>query len=95
VSGVAGRLGALADSMSHWQLSLKLSPFIAILAIYLALLSRHLQIRHPLAKPRSPPSLEEYASAGSYREIDLLGTIPQSPTHTGYAIIGGSGFLGT
>ena len=72
-------------------------PYIltSVLAVYLYLLSRHLQRRHPLAQPRPPPTAAEYTDAQSYRDIDMLTAIPNTPTHTGYAIIGGSGFLGS
>ncbi|KIJ34540.1 hypothetical protein M422DRAFT_69935 [Sphaerobolus stellatus SS14] len=64
------------------------------LIIYLYLLARHLRTSHPDAKPRGPPTLQEYELADSYRNIDILANAPREPTHKGYAIIGGSGFLG-
>ncbi|KAF8581220.1 NAD(P)-binding protein [Ramaria rubella] len=81
--------------MFYQHHTLILSSLLAALVVYLSLLSRHLQTRHPEANPRPPPSAAEYTDADSYHEIDMLNSMPRSPTHTGYAIIGGSGFLGT
>ncbi|KAF8895442.1 hypothetical protein BD779DRAFT_1499586 [Infundibulicybe gibba] len=76
-------------------LLLQLGSFIAIsIIIYLHHLSSRLSNPHPDAQP-CLPFTEQQLSDVSYEGIDMLKAIPPKATHSGYAIIGGSGFLGT
>lgn len=61
---------------------------------YLRRLSLRLQTRHPLAKPQPTLSPAELDRLSDYKDINLLQSIPSSPTNNGYIVIGGSGFLG-
>ncbi|TFK74773.1 NAD(P)-binding protein [Pluteus cervinus] len=62
---------------------------------YLRRLSRRLQTPHPLAKPQPKLTPYELEESSNYAHIDMLHSIPRTPTHTSYAVIGGSGFLGS
>ncbi|KDQ62376.1 hypothetical protein JAAARDRAFT_122067 [Jaapia argillacea MUCL 33604] len=64
------------------------------IALYLSLLSRRLRTPHPSSHPELPPNPQEL-DAVSYAGVDMLKGIPAKPTHAGYAIIGGSGYVGT
>jgi hypothetical protein len=70
--------------------------FIYLVLPVLALLCYRLRARlltpHPKANPYriSTAELENV----SYDSIDMLNAIPRKPTNMGYAIIGGSGFVG-
>lgn len=66
--------------------------FILLALGYLHKLSNRL--RGSDNKPRPSLTVDELAEV-SYKSIDLLNTIPRDPTRSGYAVIGGSGFLGT
>jgi hypothetical protein len=55
--------------------------------------SRRLRGPHPNRPPPESLSAEEL-DAVSYSDIDMLKAIPNKPTHEGYAIVGGSGFVG-
>lgn len=61
---------------------------------YVYFLNKRLHGPHPLAIPAQPLT-EEELDAVSYKDIDILKGIPSQPTQEGYAVIGGSGFLGT
>jgi hypothetical protein len=65
----------------------------AFLVIYLYLLSVRLTSPHPKAEPRSvsPADLDNV----KYNGINMLHGIPAAPTNKTYAVIGGSGFVGT
>jgi hypothetical protein len=64
-----------------------------IFVVYLYLLSARLTTVHPKAAPRSisPEELDNV----KYDGIDMLRAIPPHPTNKTYAVIGGSGFVGT
>lgn len=66
---------------------------LLFLAVYLRRLSSRLHGPHPAAKPHDFHT--EDLAAVSYKDVDMLKIIPSRPTHEGYAVVGGSGFLGT
>lgn len=68
------------------------SPAGQIIGLLLQL-SNRLQGPHPLASPESLTNDE--LDKVSYEDINMLKAIPREPTHIGYAVIGGSGFVGT
>lgn len=47
-----------------------------------------------MSKPQDKLSSEELDNV-SYDGIDMLEAIPNKPTHEGYVVVGGSGFLGS
>lgn len=54
------------------------------------------RLRGPHALRPPPASLTpEDLDAVSYESIDMLNAIPREATHKGYAVIGGSGYVGT
>jgi hypothetical protein len=65
-------------------------------SLFLVFLARRLHGTHPAARPQVTLSDEELANV-SYHDIqdDMLKGIPSRPTLGGYAVIGGSGYLGT
>ena len=67
---------------------------IGILISVLVGLSRRLHGPHPQAAQLKPNYNEEDLDRVSYADIDMLNAIPREPTHAGYVIIGGSGFVG-
>lgn len=73
-----------------WPVSLVLLASFA----YLVLLSRRLRSNHSAANPQSALSDDELSKV-SYDDIDMLAAIPAQPTLQNYALVGGSGYLGT
>ncbi|KAF5382418.1 hypothetical protein D9615_002977 [Tricholomella constricta] len=69
--------------------ALALLPLLTL--IYLSKLSNRLQGPCNQATPFTKESLEQT----TYNDIDLLKSVPSSPTSLSYTVIGGSGFLGT
>lgn len=66
------------------------------LIIYLYALSKRLRGPSPeFAAHGDKASTRDNLADTSYADIDLLKSIPPKPTHVGYAVVGGSGFLGT
>jgi hypothetical protein len=67
------------------------------LTAYLYALSKRLQgpSQAFAANPNRANVTEDDLAGTSYEDIDLLKSIPAEPTHAGYAVVGGSGFLGT
>lgn len=66
------------------------------LIIYLYALSKRLRGPSPeFAACGDKASTRDNLADTSYADIDLLKSIPPKPTHVGYAVVGGSGFLGT
>ena len=59
---------------------------------YAHLLRRRLLTPHPSANPRKISAAN--LDAMSYDDIDMLNAIPRQATNEGYAVIGGSGFVG-
>jgi hypothetical protein len=57
-------------------------------------LSRRLRGPHPLAAQLSTNYNEDDLCKVSYADVDMLNAIPREPTHAGYVVIGGSGFVG-
>lgn len=70
-----------------------LLPLLGVV-FFLFFLSGRLRGPHPAAKPQVPLSRAQLSKI-SYEDVDMLKGIPHQATHAGYAIIGGSGFLGT
>ena len=66
--------------------------FVVALATFCYFLRERLLNPHPSAKPRNISIAD--LNKISYHEIDMLNAIPRNPTNEGYAVIGGSGFLG-
>lgn len=62
------------------------------LLVYLTWLSSRL--RGLSNQPETVQLTDDYLAGVSYENVDMLKAIPEA-THAGYAIIGGSGFLGT
>ncbi len=59
------------------------------------LLSLNKRLRGPHPNRPAPEVLsEEELQAVSYDDIDVTGNIPKQPTHKGYAVVGGSGWMG-
>jgi hypothetical protein len=56
-------------------------------------LSKRLRGPHP-NRPAPEVLSEEELKAVRYDHIDVTTGIPKQPTHKGYAIIGGSGWMG-
>ena len=69
------------------------SPIGIILGILLDL-SRRLHRPHPQAAQLNSNYNEDDLDRVSYADIDMLNAIPREPTHAGYVVIGGSGFVG-
>ncbi len=67
---------------------------IGILAGILLDLSRRLRGPHPRAAQLNPNYNEDDLDRVSYANIDMLNAIPREPTHAGYVVVGGSGFVG-
>jgi hypothetical protein len=67
---------------------------IGVLITVLFDLSRRLHGPHPQAAQLNPNYNEDDLDRVSYADIDMLNAIPHEPTHAGYVIIGGSGFVG-
>jgi hypothetical protein len=65
----------------------------ALVVIYLYLLSVRLTSPHPKAAPKTITIAE--LDNIKYDDIDMLKAIPAHSTNKTYAVIGGSGFLGT
>lgn len=64
---------------------------------YLSRLAKRLRGSPASVASRSgahPSSSPEELDSVSYKEIDMLKAVPPA-THAGYAVVGGSGFLGT
>ncbi|KAF8073836.1 hypothetical protein FPV67DRAFT_1409535 [Lyophyllum atratum] len=72
--------------------SVALSLLCLLILVYLYKLSRRL--RGPSTQVTAPFTSEGLDQT-TYDDIDLLKSIPRNPTSLGYAVIGGSGFLGT
>ncbi|KAN0125495.1 hypothetical protein V8E53_015465 [Lactarius tabidus] len=68
---------------------------IGVLITVLFDLSRRLHGPHPQAAQLNPNYNEDDLDRVSYADIDMLNAIPHEPTHAGYVIIGGSGFVGS
>lgn len=75
-----------------WAIFLPTFGIITFSLLYL--LSKRLIDNHPTANPQEVFSDKELADV-SYHDIDMLKAIPSRPTHKNYAVIGGSGYLGT
>ena len=69
------------------------SPIGILLGILLDL-SRRLHGPHPQAAQLNSNYNEDDLDRVSYADIDMLNAIPREPTHAGYVVIGGSGFVG-
>jgi hypothetical protein len=69
------------------------SPIGILLGVLLDL-SRCLHGPHPQAAQLNPNYNEGDLDRVSYVDIDMLNAIPREPTHAGYVVIGGSGFVG-
>ena len=67
---------------------------IGILIGLLLDLSRRLHGPHPRAAHMNSNYNEDDLDRVSYADIDMLNAIPRKPTHAGYVVIGGSGFVG-
>ncbi len=67
---------------------------IGILTGALLDLSRRLGGPHPRAAQFSSNYNEDDLDRISYANIDMLNAIPREPTHAGYVVVGGSGFVG-
>ena len=67
---------------------------IGILIGFLSDLSRRLHGPHPRAANLNPNYNEDDLDGVSYADIDMLNAIPREPTHAGYVVVGGSGFVG-
>ena len=67
---------------------------IGILIGFLSDLSRRLHGPHPRAAQLNSNYNEDDLDRVSYVDIDMLNAIPREPTHAGYVVIGGSGFVG-
>jgi hypothetical protein len=67
---------------------------IGVLISVLFDLSRRLHGPHPQAEQLNPNYNEDDLDRVSYTDIDMLNAIPREPTHAGYVVIGGSGFVG-
>ncbi|KZV62448.1 NAD(P)-binding protein [Peniophora sp. CONT] len=63
-------------------------------AVILTNLAERLSRPHALRPPPASLTTEEL-DAVSYESIDMLNAIPREATHKGYAVIGGSGYVGT
>lgn len=63
---------------------------------YLYLLSQRLKTPHPklLKSAEERVFTPEEFNKVTYKDIDLLASIPSTPTREGYVIVGGSGFIG-
>ena len=83
----------LRDMIYPAIFGLALSPAGGALVIATNLAER-LRGPHPLRPPPASLSTEEL-DAVSYDSIDMLNAIPREATHKGYAVIGGSGYVGT
>jgi hypothetical protein len=57
-------------------------------------LSRRLHGPHPQVAQLNSNYNENDLDRVSYADIDMLNAIPREPTHAGYIVIGGSGFVG-
>ncbi|KAH9049858.1 NAD-P-binding protein [Lactarius hengduanensis] len=68
---------------------------IGILIGALLDLSRRLRGPHPRAAQLSPNYNEDDLDSVSYANVDMLNAIPREPTHAGYVVVGGSGFVGS
>ncbi|KAI0050382.1 NAD(P)-binding protein [Auriscalpium vulgare] len=71
-----------------------LSP-LGLLVEVLLRLSYRLRGPHPKSEDKTATFTKEELDAVSYEDIDMLNAIPREPTHAGYAVIGGSGFVGS
>ena len=69
------------------------SPIGILLGVLLDL-SRRLHGPHPQAAQLNSNYNEDDLDRVSYADIDVLNVIPREPTHAGYVVIGGSGFVG-
>ncbi|KAI0250751.1 hypothetical protein BJV78DRAFT_1127403 [Lactifluus subvellereus] len=58
-------------------------------------LSRRLRGPHPLAAQLNQNYNEDDLRKVSYADVDMFNAIPREPTHAGYVVIGGSGFVGS
>ncbi|KAI0304366.1 hypothetical protein B0F90DRAFT_1809207 [Multifurca ochricompacta] len=58
-------------------------------------LSIRLRGPHPRATEFASNYSEDDLASVSYTDIDMLDAIPRNPTHEGYVVIGGSGFVGS
>ena len=67
---------------------------IGILIRFLIDLSRRLHGPHPRAAQLKSNYNEDDLDSISYADIDMLNSIPREPTHAGYVVVGGSGFVG-
>jgi hypothetical protein len=67
---------------------------IGILIGVLLDLSRRLHGPHPRAAQLNLSYNEDDLDGVSYADINMLNAIPHEPTHAGYIVVGGSGFVG-
>lgn len=67
---------------------------LSTIFVYLYKLSNRIRGPHTFTRPNTPLSRDQLAQV-VYKNIDLLNAIPTRPTSSGYAVVGGSGFLGT
>ncbi|KAI0057813.1 NAD(P)-binding protein [Artomyces pyxidatus] len=58
-------------------------------------LSNRLHGPHPLTEAKVSSFTAEELDSVSYADVDMLNAIPREPTHAGYAVVGGSGFVGS
>lgn len=68
--------------------------FAGTTCLYLFFLSKRLHGPHPASNPQPSLSEQDLDKVG-YDDIDMLQAIPAQATHENYAVIGGSGYLGT
>lgn len=71
--------------------SLTLAVTTALL-VYMNRLS--IRLRGLSNQPKTAQLTDDYLADVSYENVNMLTAIPEA-TYTGYAVIGGSGFLGT
>ena len=69
-------------------------PPIGGILKFLIDLSRRLHGPHPRAAQLKSNYNEDDLDSVSYADIDMLNAIPREPTHAGYVVVGGSGFVG-
>lgn len=75
--------------------TITLSTFVVVTSLlFFYLLSKRLHGTHPAANPQPILTDGELADV-SYNDIDMLKAIPSRPTRENYAVVGGSGYLGT
>src|ERR1700761_3113498 len=71
------------------------SAYLLILLslLYVYFLNKRLHGPHPKAKKRKAPTPEELNKV-SYKDINMLDSIPSEATNKQYVVVGGSGFVG-